>query len=142
MRARSIAFLAPLRPGQALRTKRARPFLVYGERHPCERPRGRPGRLTWQGDPRLAEVEGSVAAPVLSLRSHRLNVAIPLEVEGVHAQLDGAADLLLRFVVGREATYRIDLPTAVAFVLLGVQLRSEERRVGKECRAREAECRA
>src|SRR5436305_1080436 len=48
--------------------------------------------------------------------SRRLRAALP------HAELDSLANLVLHFVTNRELTDRVDLSSAVAFVLFGVQV--------------------
>src|SRR5437660_12643886 len=49
-------------------------------------------------------------------------MAVPLEVERAHAELNRAADLFLRGVVGRKLADRVDLTATMAFVLLGVEV--------------------
>ena len=72
--------------------------------------------------PRLAQIQILHAAPELSLSRHRLNVAVPLQRERGQAKLDCGSDFVLSRSIRCQLADRIDLTTAVAFILFGVKL--------------------
>jgi hypothetical protein len=62
-----------------------------------------------------------LAGPIrVSLSGHRLDVTVPLEVERVETEIDGATAFLAALVVGRVPPDRLDLPVTVPGVLLCV----------------------
>src|SRR5205809_4127779 len=71
----------------------------------------------------MRELQRCLAAPVrVALSGHCLNVAVPLEVEGLAAEVYRAPHLLLRRLVPGMLAKHGDLRRTMTGVLLGVQL--------------------
>src|SRR2546430_2713138 len=104
------------------RTAWARSSRASASRSSCRRSATWKSPCLRQLERRYVEPERRFPAPVLALPGHRLDVAVPLEVERVQAELDRRAHLALGVLVASEAPDRVDLAVPVSGVLLGVQL--------------------
>src|ERR1700704_1779113 len=72
---------------------------------------------------RVRELQRRLPGPVhVALAGHRLDVAVPLEVERLAAKTHRSADLVLCDLISRELVDDRDLTIAVTRVLLRVQL--------------------